>query len=1287
MAMWTQQQQKVIETRKKNILVSAAAGSGKTAVLVERIIQEILDQEHGINVDRLLVVTFTNAAASEMRERILKAIERELEINPGNEHLQKQQSYIHNASITTIHSFCLNLVREHFIDIDLDPGFKVADTNEIELLKGDVMKEMLEEEYEAAALEFHRFVNQFTIRNSDREIEKMVLSLYEKAIGYPWPKQWLEQSIAIYSIRDKEQLMKSRNFITLTGYADELLKLAIMKCEYGLKLCTGINGPEKYCSIFQADLQNLKFVLEEKDYEKRRNRLNFTFDRLPRITGSVDVEEEKKAAAQSVRKEVKAAVTEIQKIYGVPLDIVLDELQQLEPVVKEYVRLTEKFMNLFQKKKREKNIVDFNDFEQFAIQILTRLENGKIVPSKAAEELSETYEEIMIDEYQDSNMIQETILSMISGERKGVYNRFMVGDVKQSIYGFRGARPDIFIDKYNSYSLSDDDNIKIILDKNFRSRSTVLEFINALFRQNMSADFGGINYDEENQLNPGADYEKMENRKDYNSELILISPEHDGEDTDLEEDAEGDSIGVADEMEAKVIAARIKELVNEKKGLQVRDTVTGGYRTARYSDIVILVRSVNEAAYAINEELMKQGIPVHMESKRGYFDTIEIRTILNFLKIIDNPRQDIPLAAVLKSPAAGFSDEELAVVRALSGKDKNLYDNLLEYEMREESTEAEWLKAHAVTAYGRELAHKVASFLTLLEEFRNLVNYTSIYDLINLFLNKTGYYEFIKAMPSGKRRCVNVDMLKEQAAQYENGLYKGLFNFVRYIEKMQKFQLDMGEASVISESDNTVRIMTIHKSKGLEFPIVFLTNITKKFNMLDSRSKTVIHSELGIGMDYVDVRGRLLRKNMNKFLIARQMELDTVMEELRLLYVACTRAKEKLLFTAKSVNQKKLEQMMMVRIYDTEVLPYAVRMKARSFFDMIGPALCRNQAFDGIYERLGLEKPVEQTLYNKDFHVDIIYVTPKDIFTDMIEEQYRKTGNRQSLENLATEFTSNRRLRNELIKRLDFRYPYEKETEMNAKISVSEIKKISYETEEEMLQAETLIEMISEEEKDWRKTGVCIITGVEEPMENPTIPEFMKEKKQLTGALRGTVYHRVFELFDFSREHTPDSVHQMIQGFAAAGLLTKEEQECIREQDFLMFANSELGRRMKAAYQQGELYREAQFVLGLYESEIEEFKRVAEIMGTEQKLEKPRKVEQKGDIVLIQGIIDVYFVENDKIVIVDYKTDYVKEPWQLIHHYYVQLELYKRAVQQITGRQVTEEILYSVTLGKEVKLE
>ena len=1275
MPMWTVQQKKVIETRKKNILVSAAAGSGKTDVLVERIIQEILDEARGINVDKLLVVTFTNAAASEMRERILKAIERELEKHPENEHLQKQQSYIHNASITTIHSFCLNLVREHFIDIDLDPGFKVADTNEIELLKGDVMKELLEEEYEAAAPEFLNFADQFTVRNSDREIEKMVLTLYEKAIGYPWPEQWLQQSIALYSVRNKEEFLNSPNFLTLTAYADELLKLALMKCEYGIKLSMGINGPEKYGRIFETDMQNLKTVLEERDFDKRRSLLGFAFDRLPRITASDEVDEEKKTQAQSVRKEVKAAVAELQKIYASSLEAFIAGLQQQEPVVKEYVRLTGRFMALFREKKREKNIVDFNDFEQFAVEILTRVEDGRVVPSGAAEELSEIYEEIMVDEYQDSNMIQETILGMISKERKGIHNRFMVGDVKQSIYGFRGARPDIFVEKYNTYSTDGAKDIKIILDKNFRSRSGVLDFINVLFRQNMSADFGGIDYDEENQLNPGADYEIPGEAEDYNSELILVNPEE-------EEETEEEIPGVADEMEAKVIAARIKELVDEKKGLLVRDAATGAYRTARYSDIVILVRSVNEAVYAVNEELTKQGIPAYMESKRGYFDTIEIRTILNFLKIVDNPRQDIPLAAVLKSPAAGFSDEELAVVRAVSGKDKNLYDNLLEYEQNKNFMEEQRAAEQDKGVHQPDLDKKISDFLSLLERFRNMVSYTGIYDLINLFLNQTGYYEYIKAMPSGRRRCVNVDMLKEQAARYENGVYKGLFNFVRYIEKMQKFELDMGEASTISESDNTVRIMTIHKSKGLEFPIVFITNITKQFNMMDSRSKTVLHHELGIGMDYVDVKRRLLRKSMNKFLIARQMELDTVMEELRLLYVACTRAKEKLIFTAKSVNRKKLEQAAAARMYDTEVLPYAVRMKARSFFDMICPALCRNRAFDTIYDSLGMEPPSDLKLYDRDFHVDIIYVTPKDIFTDMIEQQYMKKGNREALENLATEVTGNQPLREELIRRLDFTYPYEKETGMNAKMSVSEIKKISYETEEE-LQAEQLVEMLPDPMEQPKEN-----TSQEIPfVENPTVPEFIKAKNRLTGAMRGTVYHRVFELFDFGRELTFSSVQDMIQGFADAGLLTKEERECIRERDFLIFAESNLGRRMKAAFERGELYREAQFVLGLYESEIEEFKRVAEIMGKEQRMEIPQPVEPAGDIVLIQGIIDAYFVEGNKIIIADYKTDFVREPSQLINHYYVQLELYKRAVEQITRKPVTEKILYSVTLGKEVTLK
>lgn len=471
-----------------------------------------------------------------------------------------------------------------------------------------------------------------------------------------------------------------------------------------------------------------------------------------------------------------------------------------------------------------------------------------------------------------------------------------------------------------------------------------------------------------------------------------------------------------------------------------------------------------------------------------------------------------------------------------------------------------------------------------------------------------------------------------------------------------------------------------------------MINITKQFNLMDSRSKTVLHHQLGIGMDYVDVRKRLLRKNMNKFLIARRMELDTVTEELRLLYVACTRAKEKLIFTAKSVNRKKLEQATEARMYDTEVLPYAVRMKARSFFDMICPALCRNRAFAPVYDRLGMEPPADLALYDRNFHVDIIYVTPTDIFTEMIEQQYMKKGNREALENLATEVTGNQMLRQELIRRLDFTYPYEKETGMNAKMSVSEIKKISYETEEDT-QAVRLVEMLPElseqpEEDIFQKKTPRETVSLESPaLENPTIPEFIKARDRLTGALRGTVYHRVFELFDFGQEHTLSSIQAMVQGFAEAGMLTKEERECIRDRDFLIFAESDLGKRMKAAFERGELHREAQFVLGLYESEIEEFKRVAEIMGKEQRMEIPQSVEPAGDIVLIQGIIDAYFIEGNEIIIADYKTDFVREPSLLINHYYVQLELYKRAVEQITGKSVTEKILYSVTLGKEVTLK
>jgi ATP-dependent helicase/nuclease subunit A len=1041
-------------------------------------------------------------------------------------------------------------------------------------------------------------------------------------------------------------------------------------------------------------MEDIKDIVNEKNFNRRKVKLNYKFGRLPACKKN-ECDEELKKCVMDYRNNVKDTFKKLrEKIYFQDTSIVLKELEKCRPIMQVYVDLTKSFIKAFREKKKDRNVIDFNDFEQYAIEILVKKENGEIIPTAVAKEMAESFDEVMVDEYQDSNSIQELILSSVSKNRDGIYNRFMVGDVKQSIYGFRGANPDIFIDKYNTYT-TDDNNYsgyKIILDKNFRSREGVIQSINFIFAQIMNKEFGGVNYDEENKLYCGAAYKESEdigNRIGGKTELILVNSdidtEDDGENIELE-NIDTEYKTSAKELEAKVISAKIKELVNQDTGMMVYDKSIESYRNATYSDIVILVRSVSGIGEIINDELMKSGIPSNITSKSGYFKTLEISTIISYLKIIDNPMQDIPMAAVLKSPIVGINDEELAKIRAYGGKEESLYENVIEFvdsknndkninseynensENNDKNINDEYNDNNEDCENMPELCEKLRRFLELLNDFRFKVTYMSIYDLLGEILDKTNYYNFVKAMPSGSQRKANIDMLREKAAVYENGSYKGLFNFIRYIEKMNKYEIDMGEASILSEADNAVRIMTIHKSKGLEFPIVFVANINKQFNTMDTKEKIAMHLNMGVGMDYIDSETRIKSSNILKTAINTKINLEIVEEEMRLLYVACTRAREKLIFTASGINENKLEKMTSQRMNENMFLGYGVLANCRSFLDFVTLPLARNKAFKQIYdEYLALDYTGEGEIYNMESNIQVSYINASNIFESIVKENVNMEMNVERLENLPTEHIYDENVHKIIDDKLKYSYPHTIETETNAKMSVSEIKKITYETDNNIdIETDMLIKPISE-------------------LENNSIkPQFIIDNGAMSGAARGTAYHTVFELFDFGIEPTEDNLSEMIDKIQAMGRLTDEERKCIDIKKLIDFTKSSLGKRMKKAYNNGNLYREAQFVMGMSEEMVEEFKYIAREVAEEKVFLEPDTSKQNGDIILIQGIIDAYFVENGKVVIADYKTDKVQNVDELKHHYYVQLELYKMAVQQITGMEVTDKILYSVKLSEEI---
>ena len=832
---WTEEQQKVISLRDRNILVSAAAGSGKTAVLVERILSKITDPEAPVDIDRLLIMTFTRAAAGEMKERISSAIESALYEDPDNEHLQRQSTLLHTAQITTIDGFCAYIIRNYFHLIGLDPGYRTADEGELKLLREDVTGKLLEDYYSEKQEKYEKFVECFASGKDDEALGGMIQKLYEMAMSNPFPEEWLDACLDDYKIETTEELRETKCIKLLWKAAVDELETAEHLAREARKLCDAPDGPNLYGEALDSDLlfiRKLKKTAEERDYNVLAQLLEKPS--FARLSGKKmpEADEQKKQRIKELREEEKEILRELgQKYFQGTEEEILDMLKCSREPLEMLVELTRQFTERFSKAKREKNILDFTDMEHFALKILMKKEDGQIQMSQAAIELSEKYEEVLVDEYQDSNLVQELLTTAVSGWVNQRKNIFMVGDVKQSIYRFRLARPELFMEKYKSYSVEDGEEQRIDLHKNFRSREQVLESVNFIFRQIMGEDLGGIAYDEDAALYPGADFPAGGSREFVKTEVLLV--EKDG--AELEEEA-GDQN--AQELEALAIAQRIQGMVGRE---EIVDKKTGKYRPVEYGDIVILLRSAYGWSETFREVLASQGIPVYCTSRTGYFSALEIITVLNYLKVCDNPLQDIPLTGVLRSPMVGCTSQELAQIRVLYPQGL-LWDSVEQYvKSREEGCDAA----------EKPLMEKLQRFLELLEKVRNMATYTPVHQLILFILKETGYGNYARALPGGEQRYANLSMLVEKAMAYEKTSYRGLFNFVRYIEQLQAYEVDYGEVNLAGAGSTAVEIMTIHKSKGLEFPVVFAAGMGKQFNFQDLNARLLIHPELGLGTDAI----------------------------------------------------------------------------------------------------------------------------------------------------------------------------------------------------------------------------------------------------------------------------------------------------------------------------------------------------------------------------------------------------------------------------------------------------
>ncbi len=1339
---FTKEQQAVIDARDCNILVSAAAGSGKTAVLVERIIQMIMG---GVDIDHLLVVTFTKAAAAQMKEKITIAIQNKLVEEPDNNHLQRQETLIHNAQITTIDSFCQYVLRNNFNVIGIDPSFRAGDDGELRLLKEDVMQDMLEEEYakckDGENSDFLFCMEYFSTGSSDKKVEEYISELYKFAMSMPWPEDWIRERSMDYHLEGvvfdelpwvKRCVEKARSQLEEMVSSIEMLE----------KVCCESDGPHMYGDNLDADKASIQAALKYDTYDQLFDGIRgISFGRISSKKDPT-VNPDKREYVKNERGKIKDRVKDpVETYFALPAETVVEQMALCDRAVRELCRLTIRYKQLFDEKKREKQLIDFPDMEHFALQILVNHPDeeeakgktcGEIIemctPSAVALEYRDYYREVLIDEYQDSNNVQELMLRSISGDMPDKSERFMVGDVKQSIYKFRLARPEIFMEKLHSYDKNEKAlDRRIDLHKNFRSRKEVLEATNYIFEKIMGADLGSVDYDEDAKLVTGADYYE-EPTYNVTPELILFD-----KDSDNEALSDFDS----KEKEALVIAERIHKLMDEDKKL-------------RFKDMVILLRSLSGWDDVFKKVLEEQGIPTYIESKSGYFEAYEVAVILYLLTIVDNPSQDIPLVSVMHSPIGNFTDEELASLRVMVDADEkasvenSFYYGLKALLMNEavsadkdvlmneaESADKDTLMNEAVSTDKDVLMDKLVKFIDFIEELRTISIYTPVHELLQFIMDETGFDKYCLAMPAGNQRKANLDQLMSRALSFEKTSFKGLFHFVRYIEHMKLVEVDYGEAGIIDENADVVRIMSIHKSKGLEFPVVFVSGLTKTFNQMEAKGDLIVDMDLGIGVKCINSELRVKYDTLKRVVIADKMITDSLGEELRVLYVALTRAKEKLIMTAglkkpQDAISKEARRLPVISGKE-KLLPYSLREGARSYLDLVLPSVVSHPGFSKVMESLripdemyrGYQEPASEV---PDFN--FIFLSDDDIAADMLKNDVLGISRQQELSDAVKAYSGEEAER--LREKFEAKYPFEYLKGLFTKTTVTELKKHML---EEMGEVFTHSADYAEERND----DIELSSGLEEHQTLDPEVEFIasasgsadndnahndqatsdnvadgtednsrniKKIKRLTGAERGTAYHRIMEILDkdiYGNEKLMQEardiygndepmqgtesiktergkidpvskrIYGWMKGMISKGMITEEYLPSIWCPDITTFLSTDLGQRMGMAFRRGELVREKPFMMGIPASELDD--------------KYP-----ESETVLIQGIIDAWFIEDGQIVLLDYKTDRVQEEQELVDRYSIQLDLYKRALESATNMKVKEVFIYAFALGKVIKM-
>ncbi|NMH69514.1 helicase-exonuclease AddAB subunit AddA [Bacillus sp. RO3] len=1231
---WTDDQWKAIWAKGQDILVAAAAGSGKTAVLVERIIQKILSEEDKMDVDELLVVTFTNASAAEMRHRIGQALEKAIDEDPHSHHLRKQLSLLNRASISTLHSFCLEVIRKYYYLIDIDPGFRIADETEGDLLRDEVLDELFEEEYgKEGNQEFFKLVDTFTNDRSDGALQDMIRKLYDFSRSHPDPDEWLRGLVEMYEVeegREIDQLPFIQPLLT-----DIRLQLHGAKSLFqrALDLARVPGGPGPRAENFLNDIEIVKSLEESLSnswvalYETIQT---LPFTKLKACRGD-EYDKDIVDEAKKLRDQGKKTLEKLQEdFFSRRPGSFLEDMKKMREVIHNLAELVVEFGKRFREVKEEKGLVDFADLEHFCLDILRDPASNALLPSEAAKQYKIKFKEVLVDEYQDTNMVQESILLLITEEREEAGNRFMVGDVKQSIYRFRLAEPNLFLGKYTRFLPErGEGGLKIDLSQNFRSRKEVLEGTNFLFKQIMGSSVGEMEYNREAELVKGAPYPE---EKEYPIEVAIINQESEetpsgGEEEELSIFDEGDLDKSV--LEARYMANKVKEMIEERT--PIYDAKTKTERPIQYKDIVILLRSMPWAA-EIMEEFKRQGIPIYANLSTGYFEATEIAIMLSLLKVIDNPYQDIPLASVLRSPIVGLDEQGLASIR-IHSRSGTYYEALKKFASEKPTNARE-----------EETFERVKVFLYHLQNWRTKARQGSVTELIWQLYRDTRFYDYVGGMAGGKQRQANLRALYDRARQYESTSFRGLFRFLRFIDRMRERGDDLGVARALSEQEDVVRLMTIHSSKGLEFPVVFVAGTSKPFNLMDLNASYLLDKDLGFAAKYTDAAKRISYPSLPQLAFKRKKRMEAISEEMRVLYVALTRAKEKLFLVGTVKSLEKSLKKWRGALGQTEwLLSDYDRAQASSYLDWIGPSLMRHPHCEELSEASLLEGSgidAEIVMHPSCWNVSVFHKS--ELSVEEGEESAEEEDWKERVKN-GEEVDVVSAHKEEVLHRLSWKYPHLRATNLRSKQSVSELKR--------------MVEIRDEASSN------DILRRHHKPVYNR--PQFM-QSKELSPAEKGTAMHTVMQHISFVNGVPEErDVEELLVHLVNKEILTEEQKKAVSLENIAGFFRSELGQRMASA---SDIQREIPFSMSVPLREISETGEGA-----------------PEETILVQGVIDCVFRDERGIVLLDYKTDGIHDRYKdgfmeakpvMEERYRVQIELYTRALETIWKETVTEKYLY-----------